>query len=42
MNSDRIELVYLKGSYELIQERLQQRRNHYMPEKLLHQLKLKS
>lgn len=28
-------LVYLKGSYELIQIRLQERSNHYMSEKLL-------
>ncbi|MBE8989688.1 gluconokinase [Nostoc sp. LEGE 12450] len=33
--SDRIKLVYLKGSYELIQMRLQERSNHYMSEKLL-------
>ncbi|WP_392535510.1 gluconokinase [Nostoc sp. C117] len=33
--SDRIKLVYLKGSYELIQKRLQERHNHYMTEKLL-------
>ncbi|QFS46173.1 gluconokinase [Nostoc sphaeroides CCNUC1] len=32
---DRIKLVYLKGSYELIQRRLQERSNHYMSEKLL-------
>jgi gluconokinase len=32
---DRIKLVYLKGSYELIQMRLQERHNHYMSEKLL-------
>jgi gluconokinase len=32
---DRIKLVYLKGSYELIQARLQERSNHYMSEKLL-------
>ncbi len=32
---DRIKLVYLKGSYELIQMRLQERSNHYMSEKLL-------
>lgn len=35
LDSDRIKLVYLKGSYELIQKRLRERRNHYMPEKLL-------
>lgn len=32
---ERIKLVYLKGSYELIQMRLQERHNHYMSEKLL-------
>jgi gluconokinase len=32
---DRLKLVYLKGSYELIQKRLQERHNHYMSEKLL-------
>ncbi|MEH2395176.1 MAG: gluconokinase [Nostoc sp.] len=32
---ERIKLVYLKGSYELIQMRLQERHNHYMTEKLL-------
>ncbi len=32
---DRIKLVYLKGSYQLIQKRLQERHNHYMSEKLL-------
>ncbi|MDZ8223508.1 gluconokinase [Nostoc sp. ChiVER01] len=32
---ERIKLVYLKGSYELIQIRLQERSNHYMSEKLL-------
>ncbi|MBX9258731.1 gluconokinase [Desmonostoc muscorum CCALA 125] len=35
VDSDRIKLVYLKGSYELIQQRLQERHNHYMSEKLL-------
>ncbi|MEA5627649.1 gluconokinase [Nostoc sp. UHCC 0251] len=35
LDSDRIKLVYLKGSYELIQMRLQERSNHYMSEKLL-------
>lgn len=35
LDSDRIKLVYLKGSYELIQMRLQERQNHYMSEKLL-------
>ena len=32
---DRIQLVYLKGSYQLIQKRLQERPNHYMSEQLL-------
>jgi gluconokinase len=31
----RIKIVYLKGSYELIQKRLEERQNHYMSEKLL-------
>jgi gluconokinase len=31
----RIKIVYLKGSYELIQKRLQERQNHYMSGKLL-------
>ncbi len=35
LDSDRIKLVYLKGSYELIQKRLQERHHHYMSEKLL-------
>ncbi|MEH2057401.1 MAG: gluconokinase [Nostoc sp.] len=35
LDSDGIKLVYLKGSYELIQMRLQERSNHYMSEKLL-------
>jgi len=35
VDSERIKLVYLKGSYELIQKRLQERHNHYMSEKLL-------
>lgn len=35
LDSDGIKLVYLKGSYELIQMRLQERSNHYMGEKLL-------
>jgi gluconokinase len=34
-DSQRIKLIYLKGSYELIQKRLQKRSNHYMSEKLL-------
>lgn len=31
----RIKIVYLKGAYEVIQKRLQERQNHYMGEKLL-------
>ena len=35
IDHDRIKLVYLKGSHQLIQKRLQERHNHYMPEQLL-------
>ncbi|HEY9600349.1 MAG TPA: gluconokinase [Allocoleopsis sp.] len=35
LDRDRVKLVYLKGSYELIQKRLKERRHHYMSEKLL-------
>ncbi|MEH2290466.1 gluconokinase [Nostoc sp.] len=35
LDKERIKLVYLKGSYELIKMRLQERSNHYMSEKLL-------
>ncbi|BAY26662.1 carbohydrate kinase [Calothrix sp. NIES-2100] len=35
VDSDRIKLVYLKGTYDLIQKRLQERQNHYMTEILL-------
>ncbi|MDZ8078311.1 MAG: gluconokinase [Nostoc sp. DcaGUA01] len=35
VDSERMKLVYLKGSYELIQKRLLERHNHYMSEKLL-------
>ncbi|MCY7274047.1 MAG: gluconokinase [Phormidesmis sp. CAN_BIN44] len=35
IDRDRIKLVYLKGSYSLIQKRLQERINHYMPAQLL-------
>ncbi|WP_138498090.1 gluconokinase [Nostoc sp. PA-18-2419] len=35
VDSERIKLIYLKGSYELIQKRLQERHHHYMSEKLL-------
>ncbi|MDZ8051356.1 MAG: gluconokinase [Aulosira sp. ZfuVER01] len=35
VDSERIKLVYLKGSYELIQKRLQERQNHYMSDILL-------
>jgi gluconokinase len=31
----RVKLVYLKGSFEFIQKRLQERQNHFMSEKLL-------
>ncbi|AFZ56421.1 gluconokinase [Anabaena cylindrica FACHB-243] len=31
----RIQLVYCKGSFDIIQERLRQRQNHFMNEKLL-------
>lgn len=32
---DRIHLVYLKGNFQLIQQRLQQRQNHFMSNELL-------
>ncbi|MBD2353167.1 gluconokinase [Tolypothrix sp. FACHB-123] len=35
VDSDGIQLVYLKGTYDLIQNRLQERQNHYMTEILL-------
>jgi gluconokinase len=35
VDSERIKLVYLKGPYQLIQQRLQERQNHYMSDKLL-------
>jgi len=35
IDHDRIKLVYFKGSYLLIQKRLQERTNHYMPAQLL-------
>ncbi|BAY10870.1 gluconokinase [Calothrix sp. NIES-2098] len=35
VDSDRVKLVYLKGSYQLIQQRLQERQNHYMSAQLL-------
>ena len=35
IDRDRIKLVYLRGSYSLIQKRLQERPNHYMSEQLL-------
>ena len=34
--SPQVKLVYLKGSFELIQQRLQQRQGHYMKADLLH------
>ncbi|EHC11093.1 gluconate kinase [Fischerella thermalis CCMEE 5273] len=35
IGDERIKLVYLKGSFDLIQKRLNQRQNHFMSEKLL-------
>lgn len=35
LDEELIKLVYLKGSFEEIKKRLQQRQNHYMSEKLL-------
>ncbi|MEA5503973.1 gluconokinase [Halotia wernerae UHCC 0503] len=35
LDCDRIKIVYLNGSFELIQQRLQTRHNHFMTEKLL-------
>lgn len=35
VDRDSIQLVYLKGTYDLIQKRLQERQNHYMSETLL-------
>lgn len=35
LDSDRVQLVYLKGSYQLIYNRLQMRQNHYMSAELL-------
>ncbi len=35
IGDERIKLVFLKGSFELIQKRLQERLNHFMSEKLL-------
>lgn len=35
LDSDRVKLVYLKGSYQLIYNRLQMRQNHYMSAELL-------
>ncbi len=35
VDSNRIKLVYLKGPYQLIQQRLQTRQNHYMSDQLL-------
>jgi gluconokinase len=35
IGDERVKLVYLKGSFELIQKRLQERHNHFMNEKLL-------
>ncbi|NEU74458.1 gluconokinase [Hassallia byssoidea VB512170] len=35
IGNEGVKLVYLKGSFELIQKRLQKRHNHFMSEKLL-------
>ncbi|MBV6627845.1 MAG: gluconokinase [Rivularia sp. (in: Bacteria)] len=35
VNHESVKLVYLKGSFELIQQRLKERKNHFMSEKLL-------
>lgn len=35
LDEERVIVVYLKGSFELIQKRLQQRHGHFMGEKLL-------
>lgn len=35
IDHDRIKLIYLEGSYQLIKKRLQERPNHYMSEHLL-------
>jgi gluconokinase len=35
VDSDRVKLIYLYGSFDLIQERLRSRRNHYMSDQLL-------
>jgi gluconokinase len=35
IGNEGVKLVYLKGSFELIQKRLQERHNHFMSEKLL-------
>ncbi|MEM6400747.1 MAG: gluconokinase [Cyanobacteria bacterium P01_D01_bin.116] len=35
VNHESVKLVYLKGSFELIQKRLKERLNHFMSEKLL-------
>ncbi|QLE55366.1 gluconokinase [Nostoc sp. TCL26-01] len=35
LDSNNVKLVYLQGSFTLIQQRLQERQNHFMSEKLL-------
>lgn len=35
LDEEGVKVVYLKGAFQLIQKRLQQRQNHFMPEKLL-------
>ena len=34
-NAKNVKLVYLKGSYDLLLERLQSRKGHYMKEQML-------
>lgn len=35
VDPDRVHFIYLKGSYELIRDRMKKRKNHYMPANLL-------
>ncbi len=35
INHESVKLVYLKGDFEIIQQRLKERKNHFMSEKLL-------
>jgi gluconate kinase len=32
---DQVDWIYLRGSFSLIKERMKQRKDHFMPEKLL-------